>query len=338
MTYTHLATFATHLIHDLALPELAAGYLRLVEGFRQDEALVRRVREDGVTAIFANDDSALAGLRKHNKELVTAFEKDAERKMTLAVKEAYPEHSVVGEEHGVTPGNHMRWVFDPVDGTSAMIQTALAEACDIRLSRPNPSFGITVGLVEDTEPVVGVVVELSPQTGGLVAKNSWVGAKGQATSCNGTPIILPPAPATLAEATLACTVPEVMFHSAETWGGYQALAEAVTNCMRDQNCIGYMQLLQGGVNVVYEADLAYHDAAALIPVLQAVGITVSDAKGSPVDFSEAAIGKAFSLLAAQPILHKLAIEKVRRGVAPERNSFVGKPQHQGYAQKFPDGS
>jgi len=53
-------------------------------------------------------------------------------------------------------------------------------------------------------------------------------------------------------------------------------------------------------------------------------------------FPEAAITKKFSILAAQPLLHRQALEAIRKGVSPEKNAF-GKTDatDNGYTDKFP---
>jgi len=245
-----ISEFGQHLIHDIALPELAKGYTALVQKLRQNEVLARLAKEKGIDAVLSSTSTEIAGLKKSNKELVTTAEKEAERLMTLEVKKHYSEHAIVGEEHGYTPGSQTRWVFDPVDGTSAMIRTAMAEAFGLPLSQPTPAFGITVAMVEGSKATLGIVTELKSRNGTLVAEDTWVGAKGQATMQNGQPVVLPAAPATLADATIASTVPPMMFNTPEKWSGFQALQEATGKpCVTDQNCIGFMRVLQNGSGI-----------------------------------------------------------------------------------------
>lgn len=333
---TALLAFAQRILTDIGLPILSGGYGRLVRDLRQNQNLAAKAREGGLSAVLASDDPELAGMKKSNKELVTTAEKEAERLMAQAVREVYPTHAIVGEEHGYTPGEGMRWVFDPIDGTSAMIRCALAQAFGIVQPEPSPSFGTTVGLTQGDEAVAGIVIELKPREDGLEAVYTWTGATGVPSTCNGAAIILPAMPATLAQSTLCCTVPEVMFNTAEKWSGWQALFDASAAFIPDLNCVGFMRLLQGGVHIVYEADLAYHDAAALIPVLLGAGMRATDDRGGALQFPESAIPQEFRVLAAAPNLHALALAAILKGVPPEKNRFAtGDAVHQGYAQKFP---
>jgi fructose-1,6-bisphosphatase/inositol monophosphatase family enzyme len=161
--------------------------------------------------------------------------------------------------------------------------------------------------------------------------------KGHPTLQDEAPIALADKSETLSASLIASTVPEIMFATAEKWSGFQALRDAARGCVTDQNCVGFMRLLQpeSGIGVVYEADLAYHDAAALVPILEGAGMRVTDSGGHPLSFPKSAIGSEFTLLAAAPSLHRQALSLVQQGVEPEKNSFAGNfGTHQGYAQKF----
>ncbi len=332
-----LPDFAQSLACELALSALSRGYAELVAELRANAALAERARAVGLDALLDAGDPALAALKKDNKELVTQAEKIAERAMTDAVRQRFPTHTVLGEEHGLTKGDATCWVFDPVDGTSAMIRTAMSEAFGLPLPNPAPAFGVTIALVENGKPTLGVVAQLTPTEGGLTISRLFMGGSNIPATCNQLVISLPACPASLAGAQLACTVPEVMFGTREKWSGFQALLDATGKpCLRDQNCVGFMQLLTGEADVAYEADLAYHDAAALIPILETAGITVSDGGGKPLSFAPERIGTEFQVLAAPSALHAQAVAKIAAGVPPEQNRFA--PHNggaQGYANKFP---
>ncbi len=332
-----LSEFGQHLILELAVPVLAEGYSALVKAWKTNPKLKALAQEKGVDAIFSGDTPELTCLRKSNRELVTGMEKEAERRMTEAVRKRFPADTIIGEELGVSVGRGRRWVFDPVDGTSAMLRTALAEACDLPLTTPAPAFGITVGIVEGDDAILGLVTQLLPEHGTLVAGNTWIGEKDKATLCDGVPVVPLHTRAELSVCGLASTVPQVMFNTLEKWSGYQALMEASHHMVPDQNCIGFMRLLQdkSDVDIVYEADLAYHDVAALVPILQGGGIVVSDREGQSLSFPENAIAKEFNIVAAQAFLHAQALSCIQKGVALERNRFAGKNNFsQGYASKF----
>lgn len=81
---------------------------------------------------------------KDNNMIVTEADKEAEH----IVREILSEESslpILGEEHGGDVSEEdSYWVVDPIDGTT-------------NFSHGQPIYGSAVGLVEDNEPVVGVV-------------------------------------------------------------------------------------------------------------------------------------------------------------------------------------
>ena len=77
---------------------------------------------------------------------VTEADREAERAMRAAIAARFPDHAVLGEELGASGAAdaRRRWVLDPVDGT-------------VWFTLGVPTFGTLIGLLEDGEPVVGVV-------------------------------------------------------------------------------------------------------------------------------------------------------------------------------------
>lgn len=332
------AEFGHNIIIKLAVPVLSQGYGDLVQRLKTNQELARIAAELGIDAILSGDNEAMAGLRKNNRELVTTAEKEAEQLMTAAVKKQFPDHAIIGEELGFQAGSKICWVFDPVDGTSAMVKTAMAEAFGITLVAPLPAFGITLAVVDEGQPVLGIVAELKAKKGRLSATTVWIGEKGKPTQCNGKPVKLADAPVKLEDSTVTSTVPQVMFGTPKTWSGWQALEEATKSTTTGQNCVGYMKLLEkdSGIHIVYEADLAYHDAAALVPILDGAGITITSGQGQPLRFPESSKTQEYTILAAPPLLHRQALDTILKGVPPEKNTYSKRATaNNGYANKFP---
>ncbi len=312
-----MSAFATSLATSAA-DVLSAGYTGLVRQLRGNDA---------------------SGIEyKQNREVVTAAEKVAEQLMRDRVRAAFPQHTIIGEELGTSSGNEWTWVFDPIDGTSAMVRTAMAEAAGQVPVQPAPAFGITVAVLHGDEAMIGVVAELRAQDGGLAVANIWVGRQDFPTTCNDKEVVSS-TPHSLSSATLTCTVPDVMFSTFETWGSFQALAEGTATFVPDQNCVGFMRLLGGGIDIAYEADLGLPDAAALIPPLTGAGIRVTDHKGHRPRFDATSRSGEYRLLAASPGLHAQALEITLAGVDPARNTFPQRgTEYNLYAKKFDSGA
>jgi myo-inositol-1(or 4)-monophosphatase len=77
---------------------------------------------------------------------VTALDRDVETFLRTELREAFPEHGLLGEEHADDIGAETRyiWVLDPVDGTA-------------NFASGLPLWGISLGLLRDGAPVVGCI-------------------------------------------------------------------------------------------------------------------------------------------------------------------------------------
>jgi fructose-1,6-bisphosphatase/inositol monophosphatase family enzyme len=75
---------------------------------------------------------------------VTEADRNIETLLRRRIGERYPEHKIVGEEHGTTGTGDTWWIIDPIDGTRAFISGM-------------PNWGILLGWVEDGRPTVGAM-------------------------------------------------------------------------------------------------------------------------------------------------------------------------------------
>ncbi len=316
---------AEEFVREQALGVLSKGYAGLVASVHANKQLREIALHEGIDAVLKSTDSAIVELRnKARSEFATPAERGAEQAMGDRVLQTFPDDAVLGEELGARGktsqdgGSGIRWVFDPVDGTTSMLRTAVAQAYSIELPDPEPAFGVTIGVVSDDKAVAGVVAELRPrQDDGLKVDRLWAGGSGVPTTCNGTSVIARPA-VPLAEATLTCTAPWVMFgKSEEQWGTFQALEEAAARVITGQNCIGFMELLgrDGRFNIAFEQDLTLPDIAAIGPILLNAGVAVTDIQGNPLLFGpeQQRRGHEFSVLAAHPTLYRQAAAQIRSG-------------------------
>lgn len=341
------ASFAVHLIHDLAIPALDQGYRELIAHFSQNSQLQNVAQQQGIAAVLNSDDPDIRELQKNNREFVTQAEKVAEQQMTDAVLQRFPQHTIIGEELGSRGDGELCWIFDPIDGTSAMIRTALAEAFGISLPSPAPAWGVMVGLLDGHDAILGVIAELLPGKRGLVVGPTWVGGTGIPTTCNGKPLESMAVPKNLADVDMACTAPKIMFghKDRENLARFQALRSATAGCITDQNCIGFMRILQQNsrIGIGCEADLALPDIAALQPILRGANLTVTDLNGNQHNFANNRDGE-WRILTAPPKLHEQALAVMQQaaeialaeGDTPESiaDATTEAPDQAGYVTKF----
>ncbi|MDH5770488.1 MAG: inositol monophosphatase [Candidatus Bathyarchaeota archaeon] len=78
-------------------------------------------------------------------ELVTDSDVKSEERIIDLIREKYPDHSILAEEHGFLKGNpDYTWIIDPMDGTHNFINKL-------------PLFGVSIALEHKKEVVLGVV-------------------------------------------------------------------------------------------------------------------------------------------------------------------------------------
>ena len=82
---------------------------------------------------------------KDNHSYVTNLDLELERFIRRRLGERFPSDAVTGEELAATGGDSpRRWSIDPIDGTGNLVHGL-------------PLWAISIGLVEDGEPVLGVI-------------------------------------------------------------------------------------------------------------------------------------------------------------------------------------
>ena len=128
------------------------------------QQLVPIVRAAGelVMAVYATDFDVVS---KDDASPVTAADQQAEDLITEALMRLAPGIPVIGEEAvsgGAVPAIGERfWLVDPLDGTKEFINR-------------NGEFTVNIALVEDGQPVLGVV--LAPALDALYAGDVGLGA------------------------------------------------------------------------------------------------------------------------------------------------------------------
>ncbi len=199
--------------------------------------------------------------RKADESPVTAADREAETAMRALIAESFPEHGVVGEEHGTERAEaDYVWVIDPLDGTKRFI-TGHAQ------------FGCLIALLRHGQPILGVIDM-------PVLEERWVGAAGRPTVHSGHTALgevrVRPCPV-LGEAILYATSPH-MFPGTD-FAAFERVREAVRQPMYGSECYAYGLLASGFVDLVIESTMAVYDFMALIPVVTGAGGTITDWRG-----------------------------------------------------------
>jgi histidinol phosphatase-like enzyme (inositol monophosphatase family) len=211
--------------------------------------------------------SALSIDAKSDASPVTVADRDAESAMRDAIRAAFPDHGIIGEEHGREQTDaEWLWILDPIDGTASFINGV-------------PLFGTLIGLWRrdaqgHTLPWLGCINHPA-------LNERWIGGKGTAATLNGR-AARARACAQLAEASLYVTGPD--YFTAAERARFERLERAVARRRYGgTDCYHYGMVASGWTDIACEAGLKLHDYAAIVPVLQAAGAVITDWNGAALN-------------------------------------------------------
>lgn len=129
--------------------------------------LARRAGELGLR--YFRDLDKLTIESKGHQDLVSEADRDVETFIRAALREAYPDDGIVGEEHAPTRGTSgFDWVLDPIDGTANFV-------------RGIPAWTVVIAGAMDGRTDVAVIHE--PCTG-----ETFHGHRGGGAFLNGRPM------------------------------------------------------------------------------------------------------------------------------------------------------
>lgn len=193
---------------------------------------------------------------------VTDADREAERAIRALIDARYPDHSIMGEEFGITGSGPLQWVLDPVDGTRPFL-------CGI------PVWGTLIGLTVEGRAHLGMLSQ--PFTGERFwadGRQSWrSGPQGNAplTTRKGL---------SLDQAILHVTSPEPIARFPEV--NFAALDDAALMTRYGGECYAMAMLAAGQIDLCLEYALQPYDIVALIPIIeQAGGVVTSLSGGRP---------------------------------------------------------
>ena len=212
--------------------------------------------------------------------LVSDADVEAEHAIAAVIRQAYPDHAILGEEayQGDAAAEHL-WVVDPIDGTN-------------NFAHAIPHFAVSVAYYRRGRAQVGVV--FNPVT------NDWsTAARGQGAHHNGRP-------ARVQEATrLDEAIVGVGFYY-DRGAMMEATLDAIRDLKRQQihgirrfgtASLDLISVGLGRYGAYFEYELSPWDFAAGRLFVEEAGGTVTTARGEPLP-----LGKS-SLLASNGPLH-----------------------------------
>jgi histidinol-phosphatase len=191
---------------------------------------------------------------------VTLADRATEEALRGRMERETPGYGIIGEEFGRAPGTAAReWVVDPIDGTKAFIHGV-------------PLFGTLIALLEDGEPVLGVI-DL-PALGERV----WA-ARGGGCFRNGSPCRVSSVPA-LEDALLldgSISTMERLGHG-PAWAGLRRRARLHRGW---GDCYGHFLVATGAAEVMADPVVEIWDIAPMAVILPEAGGRFTSLQGKP---------------------------------------------------------
>ena len=219
--------------------------------------------------------------RKADESPVTAADRQVETVVREAILRRFPDHAVVGEEHGGTLGAaEYEWIVDPIDGTKSFI-------------RGVPLYTTLVALVVRGIPQVGVIY--CPPTGEMAAAAVGHGAwdeYGRRLHVSET--------TKLGDAWFLTTNPTDLIARHREWAVAVMSRSAEVRTWAD--AYGYLLLARGDADAIADPIMSPWDIAPLGVIIREAGGVFTDISGR-----DPAIGSS-ALAAASQELHSALLE------------------------------
>ncbi len=214
---------------------------------------------------------------------VTEADRAAETAIRALIEKTFPEHGILGEEHGSVRLDHDQvWVIDPIDGTRAFISGL-------------PVWGTLIGLKEKEIAKTGLMSQ--PFTGELFFSLNGV---SYLVKDDLEQVLRTRETTLLKDATLFTTTPH-LFKGKER-ERFDRLESQVQLSRYGCDCYAYAMLAAGFIDLVVETGLKPYDIVALIPIIENAGGVITCCDGSRPE-------KAGDIIAAAtPELHKAALD------------------------------
>src|SRR6185312_13992290 len=195
--------------------------------------------------------------KKGFNDLVSYVDKTSEKRLIKGLQKILPGSGILGEEGGGNFDNKYTWIIDPLDGTTNFIH---------RL----PCFAISVALVKDKEPILGVVNELN-------LKECYTAIKSKGAWVNEKPIKVSPQ-TKLEDSLIATGFP---YNDFALHNEYMELFKDLMTCTQGIRRIGSASVdlcyvACGRFEAFYEYGLKPWDVAAGALIVQEAGGSLSD--------------------------------------------------------------
>ncbi len=215
---------------------------------------------------------------------VTIADRQTEATLREMISARYPDHAILGEEHGISGDSDWQWILDPIDGTKSFISGF-------------PIYCTLIALLYQGRPIL-CLIDMP------VLKERFIATAEGDSQLNGQPIHTRQT-SELTHAICYSTDPIMFSHT------QQNRLEPLRQQLAMQRFTGdgylYGMLAAGWIDLVIEADMKPYDFLPLVLVVERAGGVITDWEGQPLTLAS----DGNILAAATPALHQAALRQLQ---------------------------
>lgn len=201
--------------------------------------------------------------RKGVIDLVTEYDRRSEEILLERIRERFPGHAVLAEESGEAGASPVRWIVDPLDGTT-------------NFAHNYPFFAVSIGIEVEGVLVAGVVHD-------PVREETFAAARGHGATLNREPVRVSGV-GRIEDALLVTGFPyDVRVHPERFLEPFRAFLVRAQGVRRDGSAaLNACYLACGRFDGFWELHLAPWDMAAGALIVEEAGGRVTRFDGSPL--------------------------------------------------------
>lgn len=227
-------------------------------------------------------------IKTDNSDLLTQADLESEKTIVGIITKNFPSHNIIAEEKTrIDKKSNYTWAIDPLDGT-------------ISFSSGMPFFAVSIGLLKDQQPIMGVIYHVVPKDLYWAEKEKGAFLNGRKISVSKT--------SKLKDAVVALGIGTITRRRAKLDDYFFPLLDKVRY---------YYSLGGGAVSMAYVArgfldalpNIAWiWDQAAAGIIITEAGGKVTDRQGQPVDWSK----DRQEFIASNSLIHEEILEALKR--------------------------
>lgn len=218
---------------------------------------------------------------------VTEADREAERVMRALISREFPDHSIMGEEFGLSGESAAQWVLDPIDGTRPFLLGI-------------PVWATLIGFCVDGRAQAGLMSQpVTRERFWADETGSWMGTSAGKVKLKTSP------QRDLSQAILHTNSPEGVRRNTDVH--FEKLDELVKMTRYGGECYAFAMLVAGHIDLCVEFNLQPYDIVPLIPLIEAAGGVVTTFDGKQAESG----GRI--LASANLELHQMALGVLRTG-------------------------